>query len=264
LSQSTLERRRALLATNAVSRQDVEERTADLASKRAAVRASQANVKRLEAMAGFKRIVAPFEGVVTARDTELGALVSAGGSGPPLFVVSDVRKLRAYVNVPQTYATAVRTATRARISVPEHPGRTFPATFEGSAQAVDVGSGTTRVQLIVDNPNGELLAGGFARVHLELPAGKALQLPATALIFDRMGMRVATLRDDNSVALKPVEISRDLGRSVEIASGLTAGDRVIDNPPDGIVDGEVVRVFGQPAEVPAPPTAASVRPDRRS
>src|SRR5215470_11052370 len=169
LSEATLERRKTLLSSNFVSMQEIDERTADLSNKKAAVKASQANVERLEALAGYKKITAPFDGIVTSRDTDVGALINAGGSsGPPMFVISDISKLRVYVSVPQTYVPAVRLGANAVIGVPEYPNRTFPATVEASSQAVDVNSGTTRMQLALDNAAGELLPGGYAGVRLSL------------------------------------------------------------------------------------------------
>src|SRR5499427_5216810 len=169
LSEATLNRRKTLVASNFVSAQEIDERTADLSNKKAAVNASQANVERLEALAGYKKITVPFDGIVTARDTDVGALINAGGgSGPPMFVISDISKLRVYVNVPQNYVPSVRIGAKAVISVPEYPNRTFPATVEASAQAVDVNSGTTRMQLGLDNAGGELMPGAYSNVRLTL------------------------------------------------------------------------------------------------
>jgi len=194
----------------------------------------------------YKQIVAHFDGLVTARATDIGALINAGaGGGPPLFVVSETRKLRVYVNVPQNEVPNVRVGTKAQLSVPEFPGRTFSATVEASAQAVDVASGTTRMQLVVDNPRGELMTGAHATVRLELPhPNEALSVPATALIFDRNGEQVATVGSNDRMVLKSVAIARDLGKEVEIASGLEVSDRVIDSPPDGIEPGDLVRIAG--------------------
>jgi RND family efflux transporter MFP subunit len=194
----------------------------------------------------YKRIVSPFDGLVTARTTDIGALINAGaGSGPALFVVSDINKLRVYVNVPQVYVPSIRIGTKATLSVPEYPGTTFPAKVEASAQAVEVASGTTRMQLIVDNADGELMTGAFANVRLELPHPKTtISVPASSLIFDQSGLSVATVGGDGRVALKRVTIARDLGKEVDIASGLSADDRVIDSPPDGIASGDEVRIAG--------------------
>ena len=261
LSEATLARRKTLVASNFVSMQEIDERTADLSNKKAAVKAGQANVERLEALAGYKKISAPFDGVVTARDTDVGALINAGGgSGPPMFVVSDISKLRVYVNVPQTYVPAIRIGAKAVISVPEYPNRTFAATVEASSQSVDVASGTTRMQLVLDNAGGELLPGGYASVRLNLQRdGAPLHIPASALIFNQSGLRVATVGVGDKVLFKTVTIARDLGRDIELASGLSGEDRVIVAPPDGLADGDPVHVAGAGDK----PEAISARPDSK-
>src|SRR5215472_12817556 len=163
LSEATLNRRKTLVASNFVSAQEIDERTADLSNKKAAVKSGEANVERLEALAGYKKITAPFDGVVTSRDTDVGALINAGGgSGPAMFTISDISKLRVYVNVPQNYVPAIKIGAKAVIAVPEYPNRTFQATVEASSQAVEVSSGTTRMQLGLDNSKGELMPGGYA------------------------------------------------------------------------------------------------------
>ena len=246
LSEATLNRRKTLVASNFVSAQEIDERTADLSNKKAAVNSGQANVERLEALAGYKKITVPFDGVVTARDTDVGALINAGGgSGPPMFVVSDVSKLRVYVNVPQNYVPAIKIGAKAVITMPEYPNRTFAATVEASSQAVDVSSGTTRMQLALDNSGGELMPGGYASVKLTLQRDTVpLHIPASALIFNGSGLRVATVGADDKILFKTVTIARDLGREIEIASGLSADDRIVIAPPDGIADGDQVRVVG--------------------
>jgi RND family efflux transporter MFP subunit len=247
LANATLQRGQSLVASGSVSKQDLDQRSADFANKSALVKSAQANLDRLRVLEKYKRITAPFDGLVTARSTDIGALISAGGGGPPLFVVSDTSKLRVYVNVPQNYVPSIKMGTKGRISVPEYVGRTFSATVGASARAVDVASGTTRMQLVVDNSNGELMTGAFANVQLELPHPEvAVSVPASALIFDQAGLRVATVGPNNRVVLKPVTIARDLGRVVEIATGLAPEDRVIDSPPDGIAQGDLVRVAGAP------------------
>jgi RND family efflux transporter MFP subunit len=250
LSEATLERRKTLIASNFVSMQEIDERSADLSNKKAAVNSGQANVERLEALAGYKKITVPFDGVVTARDTDVGALINAGGgSGPPMFVISDIRKLRVYVNVPQSYVPAIRIGAKAVISMPEYPTRSFDATVEASSQSVDVGSGTTRMQLGLDNSKGELMPGGYAGVRLSLQRDAVpLHIPASALIFNQNGLRVATVGADDRVLFKTVTIARDLGRDIELASGISADDRIIVAPPDGIADGDQVRVAGAKAK----------------
>ncbi|WP_407175938.1 efflux RND transporter periplasmic adaptor subunit [Bradyrhizobium sp. STM 3562] len=254
LSEATLNRRKTLLASNFVSMQEIDERTADLSNKIAAVKAAQANVERLEVLAGYKKITAPFDGIVTARDTDVGALINAGGGGGlPMFVISDVSKLRLYVNVPQNYVPAIKIGAKAVVTVPEYPNRTFPATVEASAQAVDVNSGTTRMQLGIDNANGELMPGGYASVRLSLQRDSMpLHIPASALIFDQKGLRVATVGVGDKVRFKTVTIARDLGRDIEIGSGLSTEDRVIVAPPDGVAEGDQVHIAGGAAPIGKP------------
>jgi membrane fusion protein, multidrug efflux system len=252
LSEATLGRRRTLIPSNFVSMQEIDERTADLSNKNGAVKADQANVERLEALAGYKKITVPFDGIVTARDTDVGALINAGGTtGPAMFVISDIRKLRVYVNVPQTYVPAIKIGAKAVISMPEYPTRTFLATVEASSQAVDVNSGTTRMQLGLDNSKGELMPGGYANVRMSLTRDAVpLHIPASALIFNQSGLRVATVGSDDKVLFKTVTIARDLGRDIELGSGLSPDDRFIVAPPDGLSDGDQVRIAG-PKGAPA-------------
>jgi RND family efflux transporter MFP subunit len=258
LSDATLLRGQQLIPSGAVSKQDLDQRAADAANKEGLTKSAQANLDRLRVLEGYKRITAPFDGLVTARTTDIGALINAGGGGPPLFMVSDTSKLRLYVNIPQNFVPSIRVGTKARMTVPEYPGKDFFATVEASTQAVDVSSGTTRMLLIVDNPQGELMTGGFANVSFDLPHPEvAVNVPASALIFDKSGLRIATVDSTNHVVLKTVTISRDLGRVVEIGSGLTAQDHVIDSPPDGIESGDQVRLSGSPGLAADPHTAAA-------
>jgi RND family efflux transporter MFP subunit len=254
LAATTAKRWQSMLASDSVSRQEAEEKSADYATKQAMVNAAQANVDRVAAMKNFTRIVAPFDGIVTARSTDVGALINAGsGAGPELFVVSDTKKLRVYVNVPQNYVSIIKRGTKASISVPEHPGKFYTATVESSSQAVNTASGSMLIQLAVDNAKGELLPGGFASVSLELPRDTGVfNIPPSALIFDKAGLRVATVGADSKAILKPVTIARDLGKVIELASGIAADDRVVESPPDGIANGDLVRVAMPDAKAAAP------------
>jgi RND family efflux transporter MFP subunit len=257
LSDMTLTRGQSLIKTYAISQQDLDQRAADASNKQGLVRAAQANLDRLRVLEQYKRLVAPFDGLVTARTTDIGALINAGaGGGPPLFVVSETSKLRVYVNVPQSYVPNIPVGTKAHISVPEYPERTFPATVDASAQAVDIASGTTRMQLVVDNSHGELMTGDFTNVSFELAHPEiAINVPASALIFNQSGLHVATVGSDGRIILKQVTISRDLGNEVEIGSGIAADDRVVANPPDGIATGDRVRIAGAPGTPGEPETA---------
>jgi RND family efflux transporter MFP subunit len=244
LASTTAKRWQAMQGTDSVSKQEVDEKVGDYNTKQALVKAAQANVDRVQAQKGFTRIVAPFDGIVTARDTDIGALINVGGGvGQELFVVSDTKKLRVYVNVPQIYVPSIPSGTKATITVPEHPNKSYSATVESSSQAVNVASGSTLMQLGVDNAKGELLPGGFANVTLDLPRNAtALSIPSSALMFNKSGLHVATVGAGDKVVLKDVKISRDLGKTIELSSGLDASDRVIDSPPDGIADGDPVRI----------------------
>ena len=258
LSDMTLTRGQSLIKSYSISQQDLDQRAANSSNKQGLVRAAQANLDRLRVLEQYKRLVAPFDGLVTARTTDVGALINAGsGGGPPMFVVSDTSRLRVYVNVPQAFVPNIPVGTKTRISVPEFPGRTFPATVEKSAQSVDIASGTTRMQLVVDNSGGELMTGDFTNVNFDLPHPQiAINVPASALIFNQQGLQVAVVGDDNRIILKQVTIARELGNEVEIGSGILRTDRVVSNPPDGIATGDKVRIAGAPGSPAQPETAA--------
>ena len=259
LAEATARRWEELLASGMVTRQGAEEKTGDAAAKRSVVRGLQANLERNRTLKGFARIVAPFDGVVTARNTDVGALIAAGGTpGSELFTVSDTRRLRVYVSLPQSQVPTLRTGTPARLSVPERPGKFYTATVQSMAQAIGSGSGSMLVQLSVDNPAGELIPGGFASVSFEVPRNAGtLSVPPSALIFDKSGLRVATVDAADRVVLKPVKISRDLGNSIELASGLSPEDRVVESPPDGVENGDRLRIAVKAAAGAGSSAAAS-------
>jgi RND family efflux transporter MFP subunit len=246
LAKLTLDRGQTLIEKGAISKMVLDQQAADFASKQAMVKSSQANLDRLRVLEKYKLIVAPFDGIVSTRSTDIGALINAGsGGGPALFMISDTSRLRVYVNVPQSYVPSINMGTQAKVFLPEFPGRSFPATVEASSRAVDVASGTTRMQLVVNNPNGELMTGAFATVSIELARPEvAINIPASALIFDQDGLRVATVDANDRVVIKPITIARDLGEEIEVASGLTSTDRIVLSPPDGIAAGDLVRVAG--------------------
>lgn len=253
LAGTTARRWQALLETNVVARQDVEERVANHTARKAQVAALQANVERIQALRQYQRLSAPFDGIVTARNTDVGALIEVGANaGSELFVVSDTRRLRIYVNVPQRQIAAVREGATAQLSVPERPGETFQATVQSLAQSIDADTGAMRVQLTVDNADGRLLAGGFATVQFAAEhEAIALGLPPSALIIGRDGVQVAVLDSEGRAQLRAVTIARDLGSVVELAAGVGPGDQVIDSPPDGIATGDLVRVAARGDESPA-------------
>ncbi len=255
LAQTTAKRWQAMLASDSVSHQEVDERVSDLAAKQADVAAANANVERLTATKGFQKLVAPFDGVVTARTTDVGQLINAGsGTGQELFAVSDVSRLRVYVQVPQSFSPQVRAGTSATLTVPEYQQEKFTAKVIASADAVNAASGTTLVQLLVDNPGRRLMPGAYASVQFKLPVqATALRLPSSALMFDDHGLRVATMAEGGKVLFKTVTIARDYGDSVEIGSGLLATDKVIDTPPDGLIEGDPVQVAKANTDTKAAP-----------
>lgn len=244
LSAQTATRWNALAKENAAAPQDVDEKNADLSAKSAAVASARANVARLQDLTAFKRITAPFDGTVTSRAADVGALVTVGAPGTvPLFTVADTSKVRIYVHVPQNYSAQIQPGMIAKFSAPEYPGENFTATLVATAGAVDPATGTVLIQLQADNSDGRLKPGGYAQVRFDLPAAAdAIRLPASALIFNDNGTAVAVVGEGDRVSLKPVTILRDYGTSVEIASGVSRRDRVIDNPPDALKPGDAVRV----------------------
>jgi RND family efflux transporter MFP subunit len=246
LAEITAKRWQSLAGTDAVSTQDVDQRNFSWSANIAQVKAAQANVDRLVAEEGFKRLVAPFDGIVTARETDIGALINVGATGAAeLFVISETSKLRVYVNVPQNFVPSVPAGTQSTITVPERPGKTYSGTVEASAQSVTPSSGTTLMQIIVDNRAGDMMPGDYASIHLEFASTSGLlSIPSSALIFDAKGLSVATVDASNHVLMKPVSIVRDLGTVVEMASGVTTSDRVIDSPPDGLINGTAVHLTG--------------------
>jgi RND family efflux transporter MFP subunit len=243
LAAVTSMRWQSLVKKDAVSQQDADEKATDAHSKHAAVQAAEANVQRLMALEDFKRIAAPFDGIVTARETDVGALINAGsGQGPELFRVADIHKMRIYVRVPQALSGDLTAGQTAELSLPQYPNHPIQATLVTTAHAINQSSRTLLVELQADNPNGDLQPGTFAEVHFKLPdSPDTLRLPTSALLFREDGLKVATLGPDDRIALKPVTIGRDLGTEVEIASGLTPADRVVDSPSDSIAQGDLVR-----------------------
>jgi RND family efflux transporter MFP subunit len=258
LAKITADRWQSLSGTDAVAKQDVDQRTFTWNANVAQVKAAQANVDRLVAEEGFKRLIAPFDGIVTARETDIGALINVGAAGgAELFVISETSQLRVYINVPQNFVPSVPPGTKATLIVPEHPGKTYSGTVEASASAVNPNSGTTLMQLIVDNSAAELMPGDYASIRLAVaPLANVLTIPSSALIFDAKGLWIATVNSDNRVQLKPVTIQRDLGPLIELASGLGQDDRVIQNPPDGIGNGTQVRLLGVQQRGPAAANSA--------
>ena len=245
LSRLTANRWKDMLASDAVSHQEADEKAGDLAAKVAAGDAARANLQRLLALKAFARITAPFDGVVTARNIDVGDLVNAGagGAAQALFTVSNISKIRAYVQVPQAASAAIRPGLTASLTLPEYPGKTFLARYVTGSGAIGEQSGALLVELSADNPDGALKPGAYADVKLQLPALKGgLRLPATVLIYRAGGAQVAVVDSASRVVLRDVKIARDLGSVIELASGVSTSDRVVDSPPDSLQSGDLVRV----------------------
>jgi RND family efflux transporter MFP subunit len=233
-----------LLAKNAVSKQETDQAMSDLSARQSAVSASEANVRRLQQMQNFEKVVAPFDGVVTARNIDIGSLIEAGANSQTkeLFHVGALNQLRVYVAVPEAYANAVADGGTVKLTETDRPGEVFQGKLVRNSSAIDPMSRTLNAEVDVKNPNGRLLPGAYVFVHLQLPGNpRSVTLPSNALLFRAEGLRVGVVRQ-NRVVLTPVFIGRDYGDSVEVTSGLTPQDAVILDPPDSLAAGEAVSV----------------------
>lgn len=244
LAASTATRWKTMLAKDAVSKQETDEKVGDLAAKTALANAASANVNRLRYTQGFTRLIAPFSGVVTTRSTNVGTLVTAGSAAStPLFTVSDISRIRIYVKVPQAYSAQVHPGMEVKLTLPEYPGRTFTATMTRSADAVDTSSGTVLVELQAPNGDRALKPGAYAQASFPVAGGGgAVELPASAMIVGQNGTQVAVVGSDGRAVLKTVTIAHDLGDRVQISAGLSTSDRVIDSPPDSLQSGDKVQI----------------------
>ncbi len=244
LSSVTADRWQILATRDIVSQQAKDEKASDLQAKTATMQAAQANVSRLESLQAFNRLVAPFDGVVTARSVDVGHLVSAGGnSGKPLFTVSDIHQMRVYVNVPQAFLGELKPGLTASLMLPQYPGKAFAAMLTTTSNSVAPDSRSALVELKADNADGQLWPGSFAEVHfhLELKAN-VMHIPATALFFGPRGIEVALLTADGKVNLSKIELGRNLGNEVEVLSGIAPDAVVIDSPPESLTTGQLVSV----------------------
>ena len=250
LSSSTNKRWQGLLATESVSRQDAEEKAGDAAAKSAAVDSAAANVARLRDLESFKRVVAPFDGVVTARNTDIGALINAGQStGTELFRVADTRRLRVFVQVPEAYAAAATPGLRAELTFAEQPGKSYVAQIVRTSNSLDPVLRTLQVELSLDNAGREVFPGAYAEVHFKLTGNaQALRLPANTVLFRASGLQVATVDGTRHIRLKSIVQGRDFGQTIEVLSGITPDDLVVLNPPDSLTDGVPVKVAAPPSE----------------
>jgi RND family efflux transporter MFP subunit len=244
LAASTDARWRGLLATDSVSKQDAEEKAGDAAAKAAAADSAAANVARLRELTSFKRVLAPFDGVVTARNTDIGALINAGQTaGAELFRVADTHKLRIYAQVPEAYAPFTKAGLAAELFFSSHPDKPLAAQTVRTANALDPVARTLQVELELDNSGGEIFPGSYAEVHFKLPVNAAsLRLPANTVLFRTAGLQVATVDADSRIHLKSIREGRDFGTSIEVLGGLEPSDVVVMNPPDSLIEGAPVRI----------------------
>jgi RND family efflux transporter MFP subunit len=248
LAQITAERYVGLFKTDSVAKQDVDNAVQNAAAKAAVVKSAQANVRRLEQLVSFEKVYAPFDGVITARNTDIGQLIDSGSSGGTqreLFHMAAINKLRVFVNVPQVYSHAAKPGIKADLTLPEIPGRRFEGTLVRTADAIDPATRTLPVEVDVVNSTGLLFPGAYTEVHFKIRADKStLIIPSESVVFRSEGVRVPVVVNGNRAALVPVVLGRDFGRTIEILSGLEADSLVISDPPDSLVDGEIVRVIG--------------------
>jgi len=248
LAKTTAARYQYLLETDSVAKQDVENAVANDQAKKAMVQSAGENVKRLEDLQSFEKIYAPFDGVITARNTDIGALIDSGSGSlaKELFHIAAIRTLRVYVNVPQIYSRSAVPGVQADLTLAEFPGRRFQGRLVRTADAIDQASRTLLTEIDVDNAAGELLPGAYAEVHFKLASGSAstFTIPVNTLLFRSEGLRVGVVRDGKAV-LVPVVLGRDFGTEVEVVSGLDGSESVITNPPDSLVSGGEVRIAPQ-------------------
>ena len=252
-AQITADRWQALLKTDSVSKQETDQFVSNFHAMKATVDSNDANVRRLEELQRFQKIYAPFDGVITARNTDIGALINSGSSTPAqeLFHLAAISTLRVFVAVPQLYSQAVRPGATASLTLDEFPGKIFSGTIARNSNSIDPASRTLLVEVDVDNRNGTLLPGAYVRVHLKLPQSvNSVTVPANTLLFRSEGLRVGVVRNGHA-ELVPVTIGRDYGSSVEVVSGLQPTDPVILNPSDSLISGTTVRVNAPPAQAAA-------------
>ena len=250
LAQSTAKRWLTLLKSDSVSKQDADEKMGDAAAKEALVNSAQANLDRLHDLESFKKVTAPFDGVITSRTTDVGQLITSGSTtGQILFRIAQADKLRIYVQVPQTYAAMVTPDLEAELHFPDYPGKAYPVKLYHSADAIEPTARTLLIEFILDNKDGSLLPGGYVEAHLKVPAkDNALRLPVNTLLFRSEGSQVATVDADGHTLLKSVKIGRDFGNEVEISSGIERGESIIINPPDSLATGQQVRIAEPPKQ----------------
>ena len=244
LAQVTADRWVSLLKKDVVSKQETDQAISDFNAKRATVDSAEANVRRLQKLQEFERVYAPFDGVITARNTDIGALIQNGDNTGPkeLFHLAAIDKLRVYISVPEVYETAVKSGEPVTLTLDAFPGETFDGTVVRNSSSIDLTSRTLNVEVDVDNPTGRVLPGAYAFVHLKVPASPgAVTIPTNTLLFRAEGLRVAVVRHART-KLVPITIGHDYGSIVEVTSGLTTGDAVVIDPSDSITDGSPVEI----------------------
>jgi RND family efflux transporter MFP subunit len=253
IASLTANRNNILLQKQIVAQQLADQTDADAKAKEAVVDANEANVRQLEAMQSFKTLAAPFDGVVTARNVELGMLINSGGSGQPLFEVSDLHRVRIYVQVPQSFTAGLTVGMKATFEMPQYPGAQFEATLSHVSKSINQNSHSMQVELQADNAAGKFFGGSYCNVHFEIPTDAHLvKVPSTALITGNQGTQIATLDSNDKVVLRSVQLGRDLGDSVEVVAGLSPADRIINNPPETLAAGDAVRVAQATSQATAP------------
>jgi RND family efflux transporter MFP subunit len=257
----TASRNNILVQKQIVAQQLADQTAADATAKQAVVDANEANVRQLEAMQSFKTLTAPFDGVVTARNVELGMLINSGGSGQALFEVSDLHRVRIYVQVPQSFSAGLTPGMKATFEMPQYPGVQFDATLSHISKAINPNSHSMQVELQADNAAGKFFGGSYCNVHFQIPTDANLvKIPSTALVTGNHGTEVATIDGNNKVVLRSVQLGRDLGDSVEVLAGLSPSDRIINNPSETLTSGDTVRVAAATPQVAgAAPSSATSR-----
>jgi RND family efflux transporter MFP subunit len=256
IANLTANRNNVLVEQQVVAQQMADQTSADAKAKAAVVEANEANVRQLEATQSFKTLTAPFAGVVTARNVELGMLISSGGAGQPLFEVSDLHRVRIYVQVPQAFSADLKPGVNATFELPQYPGQQFQATLTHISQSFTANSHTMQVELQADNTDGKFYGGSYCTVHFQISTSSNLvQIPSTALVIGNTDTKVATVDVNSKIVIKNVNLGRDFGDSVEILAGLSASDRVINNPPETISEGEQVRVDQPQSQTPTSQSA---------
>jgi RND family efflux transporter MFP subunit len=244
LAKSTNVRWQGLVAKQAVSKQDADEKAGDAAAKSAAANSAEQNVARLNDLESFRHVLAPFDGVVTARNTDVGALINAGQSaGSELFRVADIHKLRVYAQVPEAYARATTSGLKAELHFTERPGQSFAAETIRTSNALDPSARTLQVELELDNAKREFFPGAYTEIHFKLPsADKTMRVPSNTILFRADGLQVATVDASHKIKMKNIVQGRDFGKTIEVLHGIDARDDVVVNPSDSIEDGIAVRI----------------------